>query len=38
MNEQTVLTLPVVCTRGMIVFPGKQVNIRCWSSSEFKGT
>ena len=27
MNESTVLTLPVVCTRGMIVFPGNRLTL-----------
>ena len=27
MNEQTVLTLPVVCTRGMIVFPENRLTL-----------
>lgn len=27
MNESTVLTLPVVCTRGMIVFPGNRMTL-----------
>ena len=27
MNEQTVLTLPVVCTRGMIVFPENKLTL-----------
>jgi len=27
MNESTVLTLPVVCTRGMIVFPGNRLSL-----------
>ena len=27
MSESTLLTLPVVCTRGMIVFPGNRLSL-----------